>query len=420
MADPLLRVEGLSLDYPTEAGTFRAVDDVSFDVHRGEVFGLAGESGAGKSTVAAAILGLIDAPGRVSAGRLMLDGVDLAQAGPAMMRSVRGARIGAVFQDPLTALNPVLTVGRQVVWAVERVTPLRGRAARERAADLLERVGLPDARAQMRRHPHHLSGGMRQRVVIAIALAGDPALVIADEPTTALDVSIQKGVLDLLRGMCREAGVGVILVTHDMAVMAETADRLAIMRHGRIVEAGACRDLIAGPTHPYVKRLIAAVPPSDRRLDRFEGVEDGNAPAPARLGPRVDPRRGGAPALDVRDLRVTFGDLVAVDGATFAVAQGESFGVVGESGSGKSTLVRAATGLAAKAGGTVHLHGVDVTARAERIAPCAALRSACRWSSRIRSRRSIRVSPCWTASSNRWRSMTSFRGPIGGTMPPRC
>jgi peptide/nickel transport system ATP-binding protein len=367
MTEPLLRIEGLSLDYPTEAGTFRAVDDVSFDVRRGEIFGLAGESGAGKSTVAAAILGLIDAPGRIAAGRLVLGGTDLAAADPAVMRALRGRRIGAVFQDPLTALNPVLTVGRQVAWAVERVTDRTGRAARARAAELLEAVGLPEPRVQMRRYPHQLSGGMRQRVVIAIALAGDPDLVIADEPTTALDVSIQKGVLDLLRAMCRDRGVGVILVTHDMAVMAETADRLAVMRHGRIVEAGPCRALIAAPTHPYVRRLIAAVPPSDRRLERFEGVEDAPAAPAAAAAPAAPaaPRAvpGDGPALEVEDLRVEFGSLVAVEGASFAVAPGESFGVVGESGSGKSTLVRAAAGLVRKARGTVRLHGRDVTAR---------------------------------------------------------
>ncbi|WP_308916339.1 ABC transporter ATP-binding protein [Jannaschia sp. LMIT008] len=363
MTEPLLRVEGLTLDYPTETGTFRAVDDVSFDVHRGEILGLAGESGAGKSTVAAAILGLIDAPGRIAAGRLLLDGTDLATAAPATMRSLRGRRIGAVFQDPLTALNPVLTVGRQVAWAVERVTAHRGGAARARAAELLDAVGLPDARAQMRRYPHQLSGGMRQRVVIAIALAGDPDLIIADEPTTALDVSIQKGVLDLLRGMCRDRGIGVILVTHDMAVMAETADRLAVMRHGRIVEAGPCRDLIAAPTHPYVRRLIAAVPPSDRRLDRFEGVDDAQAAPSGPATRRADAPAGAEAALEVTDLSVRFGTLVAVADAAFAVARGESFGIVGESGSGKSTLVRAVAGLAPKASGTVRLHGADVTAR---------------------------------------------------------
>ena len=296
-AEPVLSVSGLTVVYPGDGADIVAVRDVSFDLRRGEILGLIGESGAGKSTVAAAILGLVDAPGRIASGRVALDGEDLAAAAERRLRALRGRRIGAVFQDPLTALNPVLSVGRQMVWAIERVTDLRGAAARARAVELLDQVGLPEPRAQLRRYPHQLSGGMRQRVVIAIALCGDPDVLIADEPTTALDVSVQSGVLALIRRLCRERDLGVVLVTHDMAVMAQTADRLAVMRHGEILEIGPVERVLRRPEHPYVRQLIRAVPPSDRRLERFEGVGD-EAP---EVRPEPPGRAGASPARAAPD-----------------------------------------------------------------------------------------------------------------------
>ena len=368
-ASPILEIRDLTVEYPLEAGVFRAVDSVSLDVARGEVLGLVGESGAGKSTVAAAVMGLVDPPGRVSAAAIRLDGQDI--GGGQALRSLRGKRIGAVFQDPLTALNPVLTIGRQLVWAIERVTGFRGATARARAAQLLDQVGLTEPEQQLKRYPHQLSGGMRQRVVIAIALCGDPDLLIADEPTTALDVSIQAGILQLIRDLCRERQLGVILVTHDMGVMAETGDRLAVMRDGKILECGPTEVIIRAPEHPYVRQLIAAVPPTNRRIERFVGVGD-QAPTSRYVEqPRPLPDHD-VPALEARNVRVVFKlgrrlgkaerrEVVAVSGADLTVAQGEAFGIVGESGSGKSTLVRALIGLAPMASGQVRYFGRDVS-----------------------------------------------------------
>ena len=363
MADPsLLSIEDLTVAYPAPVGA--VVKGVSLSVRRGEVLGLAGESGAGKSTIVSAVMGLIDPPGLIASGRIALEGQTIDPTDEPAIRALRGRRIGMVFQDPLTALNPVRTVGRQLIWAVERVTDLRGGEARDRAVRLLDDVGLPEPAAQLSRYPHQLSGGMRQRVVIASAMAGDPDLLIADEPTTALDVSVQAGILDLLRRLCRERSLGVLLITHDMGVMAQTADRLAVMRYGELLEEGPIAQVVGAPRHAYVKRLIAAVPPSDRRIDRFVGVEEGEAPrGPLQSAPRQEGR-----LLEAEDVRVVFPrrrrlfeggptEVVAVAGASLHVEAGESLGIVGESGSGKSTLARALIGLQPLGSGAVRWLG---------------------------------------------------------------
>ncbi|MEQ9125340.1 MAG: ABC transporter ATP-binding protein, partial [Alphaproteobacteria bacterium] len=273
MTSELLEVHGLAVDYPTRRGVFTAIEDVSFHVRAGEILGIVGESGAGKSTIGAAIMRLIDYPGYVREGQVLLKGEDLAGLSDAAMTHARGRRIGMIFQDPLTALNPVLTVGTQIRETLRKHTSLKGDAVDARAVELLTQVGIPEPERRLAQYPHQFSGGMRQRVVIAIALAGEPELLIADEPTTALDVSIQSEILALIKELCRKRNLGVILITHDMAVINEVTDRVAVMLHGHIVEIDTTRKIIDAPSHPYTQSLIAAVPRTDVKLDRFQLVE---------------------------------------------------------------------------------------------------------------------------------------------------
>jgi len=273
-AAPLLAVEGLRVEFPTRRGTLVAVHDLSFDIAPGEVLGVVGESGAGKSITGAAIIGLIDPPGRIAAGEIRLGGRRIDNLPYAEMRRVRGREIGAIFQDPLTSLNPLYTVGRQLIETIRTHLDLNEAAARQRAIDLLEEVGIPAAGRRIDHYPHQFSGGMRQRVVIALALAAKPKLIVADEPTTALDVSIQAQIIELLKRLCREHGTAVMLVTHDMGVIAETADRVAVMYAGRIVEIGPVADVIHRPQHPYTVGLMGSIPSivDDRaRLTQIDG-----------------------------------------------------------------------------------------------------------------------------------------------------
>jgi peptide/nickel transport system ATP-binding protein len=257
---PLLEVKNLRVEFPTRRGTLLAVDDVSFDIAPGEVLGVVGESGAGKSLTGNAIIGLLEPPGRIAAGEIRLEGRRIDQLPYEEMRKVRGARIGAIFQDPLTSLNPLYSVGRQLVETIQTHLPLGGAAARKRALDLLKEVGIPAAEQRIDHYPHQFSGGMRQRVVIALALCAGPRLIVADEPTTALDVSIQAQIIALLKKLCREHQTAVMLVTHDMGVIAETADRVAVMYAGRIAEIGPVRDVIKHAKHPYTKGLMGSIP----------------------------------------------------------------------------------------------------------------------------------------------------------------
>ena len=272
---PLLAVDRLRVEFPTRHGTLVAVDGVSLSIAPGEVLGVVGESGAGKSLTGAAIIGLIDPPGRIGAGEVRLGDRRIDNLAPEEMRRVRGREIGAVFQDPLTSLNPLYTIGRQLVETITTHLDLSMRAARRRALDLLGEVGIPAPERRFHHYPHQFSGGMRQRVVIALALAAQPKLIIADEPTTALDVSIQAQIIALLKRLCREHGAAVMLITHDMGVIAETADRVAGMYAGRVVEVGPVADVIHRPQHPYSKGLMGSIPSivaEREELAQIEGV----------------------------------------------------------------------------------------------------------------------------------------------------
>ena len=259
-ASPVLTVQGLRVEIPTRRGLLLALDDISFSIAPGEILGFVGESGAGKSLTGMAILGLLDPPGRVAAGEIKLGDRRLDTLSQREMRKIRGKEIGAVFQDPLMSLNPLLQIGEQLVETIRTHLPLSQDEAVKRALDLMRAVGIPAPEARFTAYPHQFSGGMRQRIVIALALCAEPKLVVADEPTTALDVSIQAQVLQLLRNLCREKGTSMLLVTHDMGVIAETADRVAVMYAGRIVEIGPVEDVINAPVHPYTRGLMGAIP----------------------------------------------------------------------------------------------------------------------------------------------------------------
>jgi peptide/nickel transport system ATP-binding protein len=272
-APPLLSVRALTVVFDGRRGRLTAVDGISFDIARGEVLGVVGESGAGKSLTGTAVIGLLEPPGRIAAGEVWLDGRRIDRLPPAEMRKVRGREIGAIFQDPLTSLNPLFTVGDQLVETIRTHLPVGAGEARKRALALLKEVGIPGAEQRIDHYPHQFSGGMRQRVVIALALAAEPKLIIADEPTTALDVSIQAQIIQLLKRLCRERGAAVMLVTHDMGVIAETADRVAVMYAGRIAEIGAVRDVIKAPKHPYTAGLMGAIPAVGQDVERLAQID---------------------------------------------------------------------------------------------------------------------------------------------------
>ena len=259
-ADPLLKVENLTVVFETPAGPVVAADDVSFEMHRGETLGLVGESGSGKSVTAFAIVQLLEPPGRITSGRVLFEGRDLRAMPEAEIRRIRGAGIGFVFQEPMAALNPVMRVGAQIAEALLVHNLASRREARARAIELLRAVRIPDPNTRVDAYPHQLSGGMQQRVMLAVALSCRPALLIADEPTTALDVTVQAEILDLLSELKREFELSLLLITHDLGVIAETADRVAVMHRGRIVEQGAVREILRHPAHSYTRQLLAAIP----------------------------------------------------------------------------------------------------------------------------------------------------------------
>ena len=260
MGVPLLEVRNLRIEFPTRRGRLLAVDDLSFEIAPGEVLGVVGESGAGKSLTGMAIIGLLEPPGRIAAGEIRLDGERIDNLSPEAMRRIRGKRIGAIFQDPLTSLNPLFTIGEQLVETIQAHLGLDDRKARHRAIELLAEVGIPAPDLRIDNYPHHFSGGMRQRVVIALALCARPRLIVADEPTTALDVSIQAQIIELLKKLARENGTAVMLITHDMGVIAETAHRVAVMYAGRLAEIGPVKEIIHAPRHPYTAGLMSSIP----------------------------------------------------------------------------------------------------------------------------------------------------------------
>jgi len=279
---PVLAVDRLRIEFPGRRGTLVAVDGVSFSIAGGEVLGVVGESGAGKSLTGAAIIGLIDPPGRISGGEIHLDGRRIDNLPPAAMRHVRGREIGVVFQDPLTSLNPLYTIGRQIEETISTHLPLTRKQARDRALELLGEVGIAAAHRRIDHYPHQFSGGMRQRVVIALALAANPKLLIADEPTTALDVSIQAQIIALIKRLCREHRTAVMLVTHDMGVIADAADRVAVMYAGRAVEIGPTSDVIHKPLHPYTRGLMGSIPSTVDERDELSQI-DGSMPRLAAI-----------------------------------------------------------------------------------------------------------------------------------------
>jgi peptide/nickel transport system ATP-binding protein len=262
----LLQVKNLVVEFPSRRGTLRALDDISFDIAPGEILGVVGESGAGKSLTGASIIGLLEPPGRIASGQILLEGQRIDNLNHDEMRHIRGRKIGAIFQDPLTSLNPLYSVGRQLMETIQAHLPVNQAEARKRAIDLLKSTGIPAAEERIEHYPHQFSGGMRQRVVIALALAAEPKLIVADEPTTALDVSIQAQIISLLKNLCKERGVGVMLITHDMGVIAETCDRVAVLYAGRVAEIGPVHEVINRPAHPYTAGLMASIP--DMGVDR--------------------------------------------------------------------------------------------------------------------------------------------------------
>lgn len=389
----LLSINGLTVSFPTRFGEYTALDDVSLDVVAGEIHGLVGESGAGKSTVGAAVMGLLQSPGYVADGEILFDGTDLSSLDDDGFHRLRGNRISMIFQDPQTSLNPLLSICDQLVETILQHATVGYSEARERAIALLEETGIHDVPQRIDQYPHQFSGGMRQRVVIALALCTDPDLIIADEPTTALDVAVQKQILELIRKLCVERNIGIILITHDIGVINEVADRVTVLRSGRVIETGRTSDVLRNPVDDYTKALMAAVPPLDRRIDRFKNIVSDDELTAEDHSWRLDgasadhatnwllanqPRSGEGSAstvvqdpgsiLTVQNLSVVFGNdqpgwfrrdsgFTALSNINFDMRPGEILGVVGESGSGKSTLAKAIVGLADPATGTMSFRG---------------------------------------------------------------
>jgi ABC-type glutathione transport system ATPase component len=352
-----LSIRDLSITFARQGAvgdTDWVLDRIALDVRQGEILALVGESGSGKSITALAIIGLLPSRARITSGAIAFAGSDILALRDTERRRLRGARIGMVFQEPMTSLNPVLTIGRQMSEALVEHGRLSAREVRAKVLAMIERVGLDDGPGLLQRYPHELSGGMRQRVMIAMAMVLEPALLIADEPTTALDVTVQAQILDLLRGLVRAAGASLLLITHDMGVVAETADRVAVMQRGRVVETRDVRDLFDSPRHNYTRALLAAVPRLDgagppRRLD------SGTKPTPALRLDRISKSYATGGLFRSRD------PTRAVDEVSLSVMRGETLALVGESGSGKSTVGRAAARLIDVDEGRVIVGGEDLT-----------------------------------------------------------
>lgn len=376
----LLDITGLDVSFPSQVETILAVREVSFTLKPSEVLGIVGESGAGKSTIGNAIINLLEPPGEITKGKILFQGQNLRDLSDKEMRDIRGKKVGMIFQDPQTSLNPLMTIGDQLIETINKSANLYGRLAIDKAIELLKSVGIDKPEVRLKSYPHQFSGGMRQRVVIALVLAGEPDLIIADEPTTALDVSIQAQILDLIKKLCRERNLGVIIITHDIGVIANIADRVSVMYNGSIVETGEVRQILTKPTHKYTRSLIAAVPRGNRKVERFKSIDyiEGGTQSHKRinlekhwLGKKLGQNFSNI-AISVNGLNKAFilrkallarnrEYLQAVKNVSFTIKAGESFGLVGESGSGKSTIARLIAGLISIDQGSIKLFSKEVT-----------------------------------------------------------
>ena len=378
----LLQINNLEIEFPSRKSVLRAVDNVSLSLEKGDILGIVGESGAGKSTVGNALIGLLEPPGQMTKGEIFLDGNRIDNLPDSEKQKIRGKEIGMIFQDPLTSLNPLQTIENQLVETINLHLGLGENGARERAVELLDQVGIPDPDVRVKQYPHQFSGGMRQRVVVALALCAEPNLIIADEPTTALDVSIQAQILDLMRGLCKEKQVGMVIITHDMGVIADITDRVAVMYRGRLVEHGATEKILGNPDHPYTQSLISAVPRPDIKLIRFpkvtyiEDVAEKNTEIDITehwLGKAREYETAPGPLVELKNISMRFTTkpaflrknrifLDAVNNVSLDIHEGEVFGLVGESGSGKSTVARIICGLYTPVSGAINFAGTELTA----------------------------------------------------------
>ena len=365
----MLTIKDLTVKFPSRFGDFSAIEGVDMTIKPGEIHGLVGESGAGKSTVGAAVIGLLQAPGYVANGILTLGDTDLRDLTAAQAHEVRGDRISMIFQDPQTSLNPLMTIEDQLVETIQAHSDASKTVARGRAVDLLENIGIQNASQRIKAYPHQFSGGMRQRVVIALAICTDPEVIIADEPTTALDVAVQSQVLELIQQLAKERQVGFMLITHDIGVIAQVADCVTVMRKGRVVETGDTAQVLGAPKHLYTRALMDAVPPLDRKIDRFRvPAVDDTAVIQGDTAERwlLEGQQHCLTGLTLENLTVTFAGprtslfrkpspYVALEDVSLDIRPGSTMGLVGESGSGKSTLAKAITGLVTPTDGTMIL-----------------------------------------------------------------
>ncbi len=369
-----LKINNLSVDYKMRKETVNAAKNINIDIKKGEIVGLVGESGSGKSTVANAIVNLIDEPGKVSSGSILMGETNISE-NPETIVQYRGKKIGLIFQDPQTSLNPILTIGEQLIETIQTHLNLSSDDAKNKAINLLKEVGIKDAKKRFYNYPHQFSGGMRQRVVISLALCCEPELLIADEPTTALDVSIQSQILELIKRLTKERNLAVILITHDMGVIAETTDRVAVMKNGDLVEIGLTKQILVEPKEKYTKSLVSSVPPTNKKISRFTIIEkenvnnqNNNIKILNRWSKKIIVDQN---LIEIKNLSKSFDDsfftentknsVMAVDDVSLNIKEGQSFGLVGESGSGKTTIAKMVVNLFKPSSGDIYFDSVNVT-----------------------------------------------------------
>ena len=369
-----LKINNLSVDYKMRKETVNAAKNINIDIKKGEIVGLVGESGSGKSTVANAIVNLIDEPGKVSSGSILMGETNISE-NPETIVQYRGKKIGLIFQDPQTSLNPILTIGEQLIETIQTHLNLSSDSAKNKAINLLKEVGIKDAENRFYNYPHQFSGGMRQRVVISLALCCEPELLIADEPTTALDVSIQSQILELIKRLTKERNLAVILITHDMGVIAETTDRVAVMKNGDLVEIGLTKQVLVEPKEKYTKSLVSSVLPTNKKISRFTIIEkenvnnqNNNIKILNRWSKKIIVDQN---LIEIKNLSKSFDDsfftentknsVMAVDDVSLNIKEGQSFGLVGESGSGKTTIAKMVVNLFKPSSGDIYFDSVNVT-----------------------------------------------------------